>query len=262
MKKEHIISVSSSLCSRCGLCQKDCPHGLWSITDKSAEISSQDCMKCGHCVAVCPNGAVAISGYEDAPEAILYNIKPEPDTLLAMMKGRRSIRQFTKQDVPPEIIEKIIEAGRYTPTGMNRQGVSYVVLRENKEEYERIAVSWFRRLRPIVGVFIKHFRHTHIDDQFFFKGAPVVIVIKSDNNGLATVDGAIAASAMELMARAYGLGVLYLGFFPLIAGLSRKLKNKLSVASKGKIITALVLGYPAVTYRRTAQREHPTVQYD
>jgi nitroreductase/NAD-dependent dihydropyrimidine dehydrogenase PreA subunit len=262
MKNEHLVSVDLPACNRCGLCVKDCPQDAWAITDTGADILTQECMKCGHCVAICPQNAVKISGFEDMPEEIGHDAKPDPETMLSMMKGRRSIRHFTKEDVPPEIIDKIIEAGRYTPTGRNTQGVSYVVLRENKSEYEKIAVAWFRRLRPIVGVFMKHFRHLRIDDNFFFKGAPVVIVIKSDNPGTAVVDGAIAASAMELTARAYGLGALYLGFFPIIARMSRTLKRKLSAEAKGKVVTTLVLGYPAVQYCRTAQRERPVFQYD
>ena len=214
MNKEHIVSVDPSLCISCGMCQNDCPNNVFVITDIGAKATTQDCLKCGHCVAICSQKAVSISGFEDEPEEFLHIETPDPEALLAMMKGRRSIRQFTEQDIPQEIVEKIIEAGRYTPTGRNTQGVSYVVLRENKDEYERIAVSWFRKLRPIVGLFMKHFRHIHIDDHYFFKGAPVVIVIKSDNIGTGVVDGALAASAMELMARTYGLGVLYLDSFP------------------------------------------------
>jgi nitroreductase len=198
-----------------------------------------------------------MSGFDDAPEEIAKGIKIEPEALLTLMKGRRSIRQFTSQDVPSEIVDRIIEAGRYTPTGRNRQGVSYIVLREHIGEYEKLAVSLLRRLQPVVGLFLKPYRHFQIDDNFIFKGAPVVIVIKSDN----ATDGALAASAMEIMARAYGVGVLYSGMFAIIAGLSRKLKRKLSTDSRGKIVTALVLGYPAVKYYRTAQRERPIVQY-
>jgi len=210
----HIICVDSSLCNRCGLCRKDCPRGLWIIADTGAKVTAQDCFKCGHCAAICPQGAISLSGYEDAPEELIRDAKPEPETLLALIKGGRSMRHFTQRHVSPEIVDKIIEAGRYTPTGLNRQGVSYVVLRENKDEYERIAVSWFRKLRPIVGLFMKQFRHVHIDDHYFFKGAPVVIVVKSDPAATGVIDAALAASAMELMARAYGLGALYLGFFP------------------------------------------------
>ena len=264
MNRKHIVSVDLLLCNHCGLCKKDCPHDKWSITDAGAQITSQDCQKCGHCVAVCPKNAVSISGFDDAPEEINHDVKPDPEDLLAMMKGRRSIRHFTQQDVPPEIVEKIIEAGRYTPTGLNKQGVSYVVLRENKEEYETIAVSWLRRLRPIAGIFVKSFRDIHIDDHCF-KGAPVVIVIKSDNTSLRAIDvidGALAASAMEIMARSYGLGVLYCAAFTNAVKFSGKLKRKLSSLSKGKFIIALLLGYPAVKYHRTAQRERPSVQYD
>jgi nitroreductase/NAD-dependent dihydropyrimidine dehydrogenase PreA subunit len=257
MSKEHIISVDSSLCNRCGLCRQDCPHGAWIISDACAEIKTQDCLKCGHCVAICPQKAVAITGFDDEPEEITRDVKTDPDAFMALMKGRRSIRQFTQQDVPPEIIEKIIEAGRYTPTGRNRQGVSYVVLRDERNECERLGVSLLRRVKPFAGLFMKEARNLLIDDHFLFKGAPVIIVIKSDD----AVDGALAASAMELTARTYGLGVLYSGMFAIVAKISRKIRRKLSAASKGKIVIALVLGYPAVTYRRTAQRERPVVQY-
>jgi nitroreductase/Pyruvate/2-oxoacid:ferredoxin oxidoreductase delta subunit len=264
MNREHIITVDLSLCNRCGLCKKDCPHGLWIVTDQGAKISSQDCQKCGHCVAICPQKAVSISGFEDAPEP-LDDVLPNPEALLSMMKSRRSIRHFTQQDVPPEIVEKIIEAGRYTPTGLNRQGVSYIVLRKNKDEYEKIAVSMWRKLLPIVRIFLKPFRHTRVDDRFCFKGAPVVIVIKSDNlpfGAVDIIDGALAASAMEIMARSLGLGVLYSESLTNAAKFSLKLKRKLSAGSRGKILITLVLGYPAITYNRTAQKERPMVRYD
>jgi nitroreductase/Pyruvate/2-oxoacid:ferredoxin oxidoreductase delta subunit len=264
MNMEHIISVDTSQCNRCGLCRKDCPHDTWVIADEGARIITQECQKCGHCVAICPQNAISISGFTDAPEPLI-DVKPDPETLLAMLKGRRSIRHFTQQDVPPEIVEKIIEAGRYTPTGLNRQGVSYVVLRANKDEYEKIAVSTWRKLLPIVRVFMKPFRRLQVDDGFCFKGAPVVIVIKSDNLSFGSVniiDGALAASAMEIMARSFGLGVLYSESLTNAAKFSRKLRRKLSAGSKGKILITLVLGYPAVTYHRTAQKERPLVRYD
>jgi nitroreductase len=193
----------------------------------------------------------------DSPEVLAPDIKYAPETLMALIKGRRSIRQFTKQDISPEIITQIIEAGRYTPTGLNRQGVSYVVLREHLDECEKIAISFTRRLRPIIGIFLKPFRRMQIGDHFIFKGATVAIVIKSNDKG----DGLLAASAMELVARTHGLGVLYSGMFTRAAKFSRKLKRQLSAVSRGKAVITLVLGYPAVQYQRTAQREQPAVQY-
>jgi len=199
-----------------------------------------------------------MSGFDDAPEEITRDIRPDPEALLSMMKQRRSNRHFTSQSVPSGIVDRILEAGRYTPTAMNRQPVSYVVLREHIDEYERTAVSVLRSLQAVIGLVYRQFRRFVVDDHFFFKGAPVVIIVKSDN----AMDGALAASAMELEARAHGLGVLYNGLFPMAVRLSPKLRRKLSAVSRARIVIALVVGYPAVRYHRTAQRKRPPVQYD
>ena len=251
MRNEHIISIEPSLCTRCGMCRDDCPDGVIVLTDESAEYTGQYCVKCGHCVAICPQGAVSITGYDEEPEEIDQFPKIDPDVLLSQMKSRRSMRQFTEKDVSQDDISKIIEAGRYTPTGGNKQRVSYAIIRENKDECERIAISSLRKLKPLLGMIRPYVRNLVFDDNFLFKGAPAVIVIKSTD----PLDGALAASTMELMAQSLGLGVLYSGFFTRSVRRSRRLKRLLSVAPHEKIVTTLVIGHPAVHYQRTAQRE-------
>lgn len=44
------------------------------------------------------------------------------------IENRRSIRKYKKQDVPKEIIEKIIEAGRLAPSSKNRQPWRFIVV--------------------------------------------------------------------------------------------------------------------------------------
>ena len=41
--------------------------------------------------------------------------------IILNMKTRRSIRKYKSEEVKKEIIDKIIEAGTYAPSGMNRQ---------------------------------------------------------------------------------------------------------------------------------------------
>lgn len=258
MKNEHIVKINSSLCIRCGLCKKDCPHGFIILNEKSAEITSQNCNKCGHCVAICPSKAISMSGFDFEPEKLTQNISVNHDMLMALIKEGRTIRHFIDKAIPTDIISKIIETGRYTPTAENKQEVSYAVLQKNKDEYEKIALHKLRRMKPLMSLFVPKIKHLKISDNFFFKGAPVVIVIKSPD----TVDGALAASAMEIMAQSCGLGVLYSGFFTKIAGMSSELKRKLAVKRKEKIVATLVLGYPAVKYHRVPQREKPNVKYD
>jgi hypothetical protein len=67
---------------------------------------------------------------------------------------------------------------------------------------------------------------------------------------------------METMAQSQGLGTFYSGFFAFAARVSPKLKKKLAIKRGEKAVTALVIGYPAVKYRRTAPKKQPSVIRD
>ena len=60
---------------------------------------------------------------------------------------------------------------------------------------------------------------------------------------------------MELMAESLGLGVLYSGFFVACTRLSRKLRKMLDLPKGHKVITCMVIGYPAVKYQRIVPRK-------
>ena len=115
----------------------------------------------------------------------------------------------------------------------------------------------FRRILPFARLVDATARRTEVDEHFFFKGAPAVIVVVAKDQ----VNGALAASNMELAAQAHGLGVLYSGFFALAAKLSPALRRELGLARGRKVVTALVVGHPVVTYRRTAPKEPADVRF-
>ena len=256
MREKHVIRIDPEKCVGCGLCRGDCPAGNILVEERKARIVAQDCIVCGHCVAICPEAAVSITGFDAPPEDIGKPVTLAPGELLAAIRTRRSIRQFTKRQVEPEHIAQIIEAGRLTPTGGNAQDVSFVVLRDEMERFEKLAVRMFRRMLPLMRLVNPVARRMTIDDHFFFKKAPAAIVIVSPNQ----VNGALAAANMELMAEACGLGVLYSGFFSMAANHSRSLRKALGLKQGEKVVTTLVLGYSGVVYRRTAQKEAPLIR--
>lgn len=56
---------------------------------------------------------------------------------LELAKDRYSVRKFKKQEVPQEIIEKILEAGMVAPTGCNNQPFRIYVIK-SKEALEKV----------------------------------------------------------------------------------------------------------------------------
>lgn len=99
--------------------------------------------------------------------------------------------------------------------------------------------------------FIDYLKKFDISDDFFFKGAPVVIVLSSKSN----INAGLASSYMELMAYNLGLGVLYSGFFVACTKLSRKLRKLLQLPKGHEVISCMVIGYPDVNYQRIAPRK-------
>ncbi len=53
-----------------------------------------------------------------------------PDSLLGMLRKRRVTRQFTSQPVPTEILQTIVEAGRWATSGGNRYPHRFLVVRD------------------------------------------------------------------------------------------------------------------------------------
>lgn len=252
---EHLIQIDKGKCIGCGLCQRDCPENNILLDGQKACVMTQKCIKCGHCVAICPKEAVTMTGF-DQPPGTVEPADIDPEQLLRALKSRRSIRQFSELSIDLDTLLRIIEAGRWTPSAKNAQDVSYIVLQEELAECEKIAVNVFHRLQRVVKGVSPVARRVAIDEHFFFKKAPAVIVVIAKNK----LNGALAASNMALMAEASGLGVLYSGFFAQAAALSPTLRKKLRLKRGEKVVTALVVGYSSVRYHRGAPKEAAKVQ--
>lgn len=251
MGNEHQIIIDSEKCIGCGLCVKDCVGENISIVEKKAVTRGNSCIMCGHCEAVCPKGAVCITGYEDEIETFDEQTRLDPEQLLKAIKTRRTIRQFKDEKVSGQAVDMILEAGRMAPTGTNAQGTAYVLIEDKLSECEAAAVSILSKIVKAGRVVLHRFLHTNIGPDFFFKGAPLVIVVLGSDR----VSASLAAENMAFMAEAQGLGVLYSGFFTVCFNISGKVRRILGVKKQPKAVTTLVIGHPAVKYYRTPHRK-------
>ncbi len=110
---------------------------------------------------------------------------------LDLMETRRSIRNFKPDMVPKDVIEKIVRAGTYAASGMNRQSPVIVAV-TNRKVRDRLS----RLNAEIMGT-----------DSDPFYGAPVVLVVLADKScGTYVYDGSLVMGNLMLAAHALGIG--------------------------------------------------------
>ena len=143
-------------------------------------------------------------------------------SLVDVILSRRSIRQYDDKDIPKDVLDKILEAGRQSPSAANRQPYQFVVVTDSEIKKE---------LSGLVSGFLKN--------------APVVLVGCANTKALLTgkwavIDTTIALENMVLAAWSLGVGSCWIGAFN-----EQKVKNALQIPEKWKVVALISLGYPA-----------------
>lgn len=264
-----MVEITEKKCIGCGLCAQDCPAKNLAVKNGKAFVRGA-CMECGHCFAVCPAKAVSISDY---PEDGIIELGEERiicgEEFLRLVKSRRSIRNFHEKSIDRETWKRILEAGRFTATGVNRQDVKYVVVQEDLAKTKKYIWKGFasvieqlktaqgeedpfvRRLQAMYGIY----QSSPQKDPLFFN-APSLLVITSSS----PLNGGLAASNIELMAHAEGLGALYSGFIHRAFAARDEACEYLGI-EKEKICACMLLGYPRVKYHRSVPRKETQIQW-
>ena len=246
------ITINRSTCVGCSLCINDCPGSCLYLEDGSAHrYEGGGCIECGHCYAICPTNSIRMTNYACEDEPVVSMTEIDSDTLLAAMRSRRTIRHYTDAPIEREKLDAILEAGRYAPTGANAQNVSFTILGSKKAEAESICVNLFRKALRLASPLVPQLKRMAINDAFFFKDAPEVIIISSKS----PINAGLASAYMEIEANSLGLGILYSGFFVACSRLSRKLRRLLDLPRGHSVQTCMVIGYPAVKYQRIAPKK-------
>ncbi len=146
--------------------------------------------------------------------------------LLELIKTRRSVRKFTDQPVDQALIDGILEAGRWAPSGANNQAWRFVVVRDPALK-ERIAqCTKYGAVVKAAAVLIPVFIHK-----------PSMYHEAKDHQAI----GACLQN-MLLMTHAQGLGAVWLGE---ILAQAERVRQILSLGPELELMAVLALGWPA-----------------
>ena len=130
-----------------------------------------------------------------------------------------AVRSYQDTPVPDAMVRRIVEAGRLTGSGMNRQPWHFIVVRDGET---------LRRLGALAssGPYVAQ--------------APLAIVVATDRTRFAVSDASRAIQSMLLTAWADGVGSNWVGF----GGLDHA-RAVLDIPANLDVLAILPFGYPA-----------------
>lgn len=160
-----------------------------------------------------------------------------PDALLALIRSRRSVRRYLPDRVPDEVLQQILEAGRWAPSANNQQPWALVVVQDEQ-------------VRKQVAQHATYYlaRHARVDE------APVLIVMCSQvrsRTSRTTARGDVSMAGMQMMlqAKALGVGTCW------VDGLERdEISKILRIPEYLQIVGLMTVGFPAETPPETPRK--------
>ncbi len=149
----------------------------------------------------------------------------EDNSVIDAIRARRSVRQFRDEPVSDEIVNQIIEAGLWAPSGINNQPWKFAVIRDPDL---KDALSAMTRYASII------------------QGAPVCIAVFLDHRRVydRTKDVQSAGACLQNMLLAIhsmGLGGVWLGE---ILKNKEKVAERLGAGEALELMAVVALGYP------------------
>lgn len=259
-----MIHINTEVCTGCAICMQVCSLACIKMEDgKALWKGGRRCITCGHCIAACPEDAVSTDSY-DNNESVMMT----PDTEIASweamknrMMFRRSMRSYRKKAPSKEEIMFVLEGARYAGTGGNRQALRYVAVQEDIKKITAMAAQVLGQLSKNQGfygpAYERIFRESQSGNDILFYGAPYLVLVIGDRKKGFNVkkDGGLAAAYIQLLGETLGIGSCINGFFADAVEYSRELRQELGIGTDEVMVHAIAMGYPAVSYIRSAPRK-------
>jgi len=192
-----------------------------------------------------------------------------PEEFLNIIYTRKSIRKYQETDVPDELLEKILEAARWAPSGENAQPWRFIIIRDKQKRQILGEIAGNSSARRFRAEYLSKRMQQRLKDfsseesrrrvyrklltgevSRFIKDAPVLIAVVGKLEAWDTpYDVSAAIENMLLAAHALGLGACWLVAPTIDIRDETKVKELLKIPDEYTLYAIVSIGYPAESPR-------------
>ncbi|MCF8069891.1 MAG: nitroreductase family protein [Desulfobacterales bacterium] len=289
------VIIDHEKCTLCGLCTVVCKGAPLYIENDRVNVDHSrifGCIGCGQCAAVCTENCITVVGRTLLDGDIADELPPEEtkatyDQLKSLLLTRRSIRDFKKEEVPQDVIEKIIDAASTAPMGLPPSDVEILVLkgRDKVKQFSDDMITSMKQSKwmfgPVAQLLMRPFIKKETAELFKTFLVPMLDAFlegKTDGKDLLlynaplamyfhvspyadSVDPLIVATYAMIAAESLGIGSCMIGTIAPFIKHNKKLKKKYAISLRNRQGIMLIFGYPKVKYKRTIKRTFADINY-
>ena len=309
LNKVHmgVLKVDPDVCTQCGLCIENCPFKAWEPDENGIPRLKEGhaCFSCYNCMVACPSDAIQIvqpyyveeGFWVTRPNRLPEKLPLTPEdadgnrddwnVIERAVLTRRSVRNFKDKPVPDSLIRRVLEAGRFAPSGGNCQPWSFTVVTD-KDLLKEIDEAVSDEIKGLYGMYrddqmvrelealIGDGKVGIFDPRQILGGsgtiatntmgpllnAPALIIISGDTRAIGgpELNVGICGQNMNLVANSLGIKACWIGFIRVL-NMRDDIKNKLGIVEPWEITSSLVLGYPKFKQEGIVPREYRPVRW-
>ena len=182
--------------------------------------------------------------------------------------SRRSCRKYQTKDIPKEVIDDIILAGKSAPTAMNRQEIKFYVIHNNIKKIQSIGAKVMenRAKAGKSGGWMEEYKKKYEVEDVIFYDTPCIIALTADKSGderadyWHLMDAGIVTGNILTMATNYGLGTVPIGIANFL-NQEAVLEGIGADKSKEHLLLVISLGYPVEGYKEKYVEDKPLTSF-
>ncbi len=287
--------IDKTACTVCGVCAAICPVEVLTQADNGIAVDKDamfGCIACGQCMMVCPAGCISVTGRRVHPDQIVelptLESRAEAGQLAALLLARRSIRRFTGDDVPRQVIDQVLAVAATAPMGIPPWEVGVTVFegqekvaelaRDTADSYrgflklfDNVAMKQLSRLFMKKSVwqqfqsFILPLGRVLVDGNergtdYVFYNAPAALMFHTSPY-CDSADAIIACTYAMIAAESLGLGTCMIGCSAPVVGRRKELLKKYRLPEGNTPKIVLIMGYHASPHRKAIRRTFQSLNY-